>query len=43
MGGASTVMEWRDACSGQLYNGFPYARWTKTSDNSTIVTEPGVE
>ena len=42
MGGASTVKEWRDARSGHLYSGFPYAKWTRVDNEPVIITEPSV-
>ena len=36
------MREWKDARTGQLYGGFPYARWNKETDISVIITEPGI-
>ena len=41
MGGAGTVKQWRDARSGVLYDGFPYAQWTH-SGTATITTKHGL-
>jgi N4-(beta-N-acetylglucosaminyl)-L-asparaginase len=39
IGASGTIKEWKDIRTGQLYNGFPFATWSKGT-NPVIITAP---
>ena len=39
VGACGTVKKWKDVRSGEVYEGFPYAVWTK-GNNAVIMTAP---